>query len=327
MAVYTFVSSEEIINFFKEYDLDTLGLSSFQAAKPIQAGIENSNYVIEFDREPKAILTIYEKRTDPKDLPFFFAYMDHLRGKEINCPVAYKNRNGSSVGLIKGKSASLISFLSGAGLNKADITTELCFELGQFVARMHEAVKDFPLKKDNKMGFLAWVDLIAKIGALAQNADPNLPSLLEEELALIDSIRLRNDFQSLPQGVVHADLFPDNVFAINGHITGVIDFYFSCSDYLTYDLALVFNAWCFDEDANLKPEWSQALLSGYQSLRPLTDLEQKYFSWMLRAAALRILLTRLYDSIFQDPSALVTVKDPIEYLKILQTHRMQKQPL
>ncbi len=308
MAVYTQLTKEQIEAFLSAYDCGAL--VGFEG---ILQGVENTNYKIETTRD-RFILTVFEKRTSESDLPFFFDYMNHLHSRLVHCPLVMKRKDEKFIGRIAGKPASLISFLEGNNINAADITPQMCFEAGEFLARMHMAARDFKKNRVNSMSLSAWEKIYQKI------RDANGPSeLIEAELAQA-RVTLSLD---LPKAVVHADLFPDNVFALNGRVDGAIDFYFACTDFLIYDLAITVNAWCF-EAGDINKERFDRMLEGYQSLRALSADEKDAFQAMARAAALRIYMTRSHDWLFQDSDALVKPKDPQEYRNILEFHRREK---
>ena len=307
MAVYTKLSKSQIEDILSAYDCGAL--LSFEG---IVQGVENSNYKILTDKD-KFILTVFEQRTNVADLPFFFDYMEHLHDHGIACPFVLKDKGGERIQQIAGKSAALFSFLEGNNIDAADITPQKCWQMGQLLARMHMAAKNFTATRENSMSLSAWKDLFSKIKDKA-----NYSALIEEELQNAEQT-LSLD---LPKGIVHADAFPDNVFERDDHIYGVIDFYFSATDYFAYDLAITLNAWCF-ENGEANSAKLEAMLEGYQTIRPLEQGEKDHLFDMLRAAALRILMTRSYDWIFHDPENLVRPKDPLEYKRILEFHRDQ----
>lgn len=308
MAVYTQLSKEQIADLIALYDCGNL--VSFEG---IVQGVENSNYKITTDQD-RFILTIFEKRTNEADLPFFFNFMEHLNAHGIYCPFVVKDREEQRIQKVAGKSASVFSFLDGHNIEAATITPQKCAEMGTLLAQMHIAAQDFSLTRANSMSLSTWKDLAQKI-----NGKQEYDALIDGELALAEKTLALD----LPKGAVHADVFPDNVFERNGKIEGVIDFYFSSTDFYIYDLAITLNAWCFN-NAEFDAARADQMLKSYQELRPLSHKEKAAFQDMLRAAALRILLTRSYDWIFHDPSALVKPKDPLEYKKILEFHVSHK---
>jgi homoserine kinase type II len=327
MAVYTILSREQVSGFLSAYD--ACDLVAFEG---ITEGIDNTNYKIETTKGT-FILTVFESRVDARDLPFFFAFMVHLASRGIVCPAPIVPLSGDIVRNIAGKAAALISFLEGKNISPSAITQEICEDIGRFSAQMHLAAMDFPLSKQNAMSFPAWKDRLEKIKqhppiqTLPRRGGRGNPSpltgegqdggdiavlveLITDEIARLESVWP----QDLPKATIHADLFPDNVFEIDGRVRGVIDFYFSCTDFLAYDLAITVNAWCFDEENIFRPERFSALLNGYESLRPLTEGEKQAFPVLARGAALRFLVSRLHDLVYHDPSAQVVPKDPNAYL-------------
>ena len=309
MAVYTHLSENDVTRFLQDYSCGHL-----QSFVGIAQGVENTNYIITTDRD-KYILTIFEARTNPADLPFFFAYMEHLKREGINCPVVIDNK----IGKIKGKAAVLISFLDGANIKSPEISPNLCFQMGEFLARMHVASASFTLNRPNSMSLPTWQALFNRFTFRADQVSEGLHGVIKDELS-----RARNTLAlDLPCGVVHADAFPDNVFQRNGKISGIIDFYFSATDFFVYDLAITLNAWCFEKGV-LKSNNARAMIEGYESVRKLTDKEKDAFSDIAGIAALRILMTRTHDFIFHDPANLVHPKDPVEYRMILEHHKHDK---
>ena len=309
MAVYTPLNREQVENFLSAYDCGTL--VDFEG---IVQGVENTNYRIRTDRD-KFILTIFEKRTNENDLPFFFEFMNHLHLNGVDCPFVVGDMSGLKIKKILGKAASLISYLDGKGVERADITIRKCFEMGALLARMHKAAESFPENRDNSMSLPAWKEIFDRVGDRFDEIDAGLQILVADELRRAEETLSL----ALPSAVVHADVFPDNIFEQNGAIAGVIDFYFSATDFLVYDLAITMNAWCF-EDGNAHPEKIRAMFDGYQSLRILSTDERMNFQPVARMAALRILMTRSNDWLLRDPDALVTVKNPIDYKRILDFH-------
>lgn len=311
MAVYTHLSEAQIGEFLRGYDLGAL-----EAFEGIRQGVENTNYHVFTDRG-RFILTVFEKRVAATDLPFFFAFTDHLAARGIPCPKGMADRQGRVVGEIAGKHAAVISFLNGRGLEAAEIAPAHCRALGETVARMHRAALDFSQGRVNSMALSAWKDLAAKTEARANEVAPGLAETIAEELAFLEA----NWPDALPRGVVHADIFPDNVFFDGETLSGVIDFYFSATDFLAYDLAITINAWCFDAAHGFDARKHAALMEGYEAVRPLSDAERAAMGVMGRGAALRILMTRLYDWLNTPPDAVVQKKDPLEYLKKLDFYR------
>ena len=309
MAVYTDVTDEALFAFLTEYDLGAV--LSF---KGIAEGVENSNFLLHCEAG-FFILTLYEKRVNPKDLPFFIGLMEHLAAKKLSCPLPVKRRDGLSLGTLAGRPAAIVTFLDGVSTRKPD--ARQCGETGRALAQMHLAGHDFGLARPNGLSIEHWPDLFA---ASRGRADEVSPGLAREIAAELDFLQRRWP-RDLPEGVIHADLFPDNVFFIGEKLSGLIDFYFACNDSLAYDLAICLNAWCFEPDGAYNATKGRALLQGYQSLRPLDGRERRALPVLARGAALRFLLTRLYDWLNVPPGALVRPKNPLEYLGKLRFHQ------
>jgi homoserine kinase type II len=311
MAVYTHLEQSDIVKFLEMYDLGSL--QSFQG---IETGIENSNYHVITDQS-RYILTIFEKRVDPRDLPFFFAFMNHLAKQKIGVPRVIADKDGVMIQTVNNKKAVLISYLKGRGITPSDITPELCGEMGALSARLHVGAISFDSSRPNSMGLITWKKLFNKIQNRLHEIDNELEMILRGQLLEFETMPHLN----LPRAVIHADLFPDNIFIADDHLSGVIDFYFSCNDFLGYDLALTINAWCFDSNGRCDPEKLAHFMSEYEMIRPMAPEEKRMMNIFFRMAAVRILLTRAHDWLFRDPNALVTPKDPKDYLKILNYHR------
>ncbi|WP_068318544.1 homoserine kinase [Polycladidibacter hongkongensis] len=314
MAVYTDVTDEDLAAFLAAYDVGAL--LSF---KGIAEGVENSNYLVQTERG-SYILTLYEKRVDPADLPFFLGLMQHLAAGGLNCPTPLINNDGKMLGELAGRPAALVSFLNGVWTRRPKMPH--CFELGAGMAQMHVIGADFALKRDNALSVSGWGPLLDDCRARGDEVRSGLVAELEGELAQLQALWP----QDLPQGVIHADLFPDNVFFIGETLSGLIDFYFACNDSLAYDIAICLNAWCFELDGAFNVTKAKALLSGYNSVRPLSSAEMAALPVLCRGAALRFLLTRLYDWLRVPEGALVTPKDPLEYLGKLRFHRSVVSP-
>ena len=309
MAVHTPISKEELEEFLKLYDLGTL--ASFEG---IAQGIENSNFHVFTDRG-RFVLTLFEKRTPEKDLPFFLSFMEHQAAKGIPCPKPLPMREGGVLGRLSGKPAVLLEFMPGQSTKIP--TPEQCSKIGVLLADMHNAAQDFTLTRENTLSLPIWQKLIEETCDQAPSLDNGLSSL-EKELAHLKAQWPKD----LPQGAIHADLFPDNIlFDEHGGISGVLDFYFAATDLFVYDIALTFNAWCFNDKGEFLEENSNSFIDGYASRRNLFLDEEDALSLMGRAAATRIISTRLYDWFHTPPESLVTKKDPIPYLRILEFHR------
>ncbi|MET0688573.1 MAG: homoserine kinase [Methyloceanibacter sp.] len=312
MAVYTDVSDEELEAFIATYDIGAL--TSF---KGIAEGVENSNYLVHTESGPY-ILTLYEKRVRPEDLPYFLALMEHLAARGITCPLPVKDRKGQALKQLAGRPAALISFLEGLWVRRPGI--EHCAGLGQALARFHLAGADFPMSRANSLALAGWRALYASIGEAANRVTPTLSAEIEKELGFLEARWPGN----LPSGVIHADLFPDNVFFLGDRVSGLIDFYFACNDIVAYDVAICLNAWCFETDASFNVTKARTMLQAYERERKLSEDELAALPMLARGAALRFLLTRTYDLINTDANALVRTKDPNEYLRKLRFHQRVK---
>lgn len=308
MAVYTHVGETAMRALVSEYDIGTLiGFTG------IEQGVENSNYDVTTSGG-HFVLTLFEKRVAPADLPFFLALMEHLARKKVSAPLPVRARDGSALRSVAGRPAALVTFLPGA--QRMTPTAAECGKLGGFLTGMHAAVADFSTSRPNNLSLGGWVDLASRCGARADEGAPGLAALISDEIAFLK----RNWPANLPAGVVHADLFPDNVFFDGPEISGVIDFYFSCWDFFAYDLAVCLNSWA-QTGGVWDPTKASAMLAGYDARRALSAAERDVMPILLRGAALRFLLTRLYDFLHQVEGAIVKVKDPLEYRDLLLFHR------
>lgn len=307
MAVYTRIPETDLIECLGRY---TLG--HFKGIKDILSGVENSNFLLSTDAG-KSILTIYEKRVRENELPFFIHLMQHLAFKNIPCPAPIADKNGKVIQRLCNKPAALVSFLNGAMTHA--ITPQHCQQVGNILARIHIATHDFKESRPNNLSLEGWAALITRCLEKGSAVAPELSYTLIQELKFL--VEQWPAPTSMPFGVIHADLFPDNVFFEHDTLCGVIDFYFACSDFLAYDLAISINAWCFDDAHAFIPERAQAMVDGYQSVRLLNGNEKTVLPVLLRGAALRFLLTRLYDKLNHPEGAVVVVKDPEEYIKKL----------
>ncbi len=312
MAVYTDVSDEEMSDFVDGYDIGTL-----VSAKGIAEGVENSNYLI---RTTKGtfILTLYEKRVDPNDLPFFIGLMNHLAEKGIPCPRPIEMPDGTALRQLNGRPAAITSFLEGMWTRR--IRPQHCTELGKALAQFHLAGADFGMVRKNALSVDAWRPLFEMSQDRAHEVHPEMATLIRDELDFLESAWPAD----LPFGVCHADLFPDNVFFIGEELSGLIDFYFACTDAMAYDVSICLNAWCFERDRSFNVTKAKALLSGYASARQMTEAEYAALPVLARGSALRFLLTRLYDWLNCPPGALVRPHDPMDYLDRLRFHRSVK---
>ena len=311
MAVYTKVSAQEAVAFLAAYDIGELCTLT-----GIKRGVENTNYDL-VTGKGHFILTLYEKRTKPEDLPFFLNLMEHLAGKGISCPRPVKMKNGAMLGQLAGKAAAIVTFLEGDTLSR--IGPEDCHQLGRALASVHLATNDFRLlQRPNGLSVSAWGKLFAINEARADQVMTGLADILKKEIQHLQSCWPRN----LPRGVIHADLFPDNVFFDHENLCGLIDFYFACNDNFAYDLAICLNAWCFEHGTAFNITKARGLLKGYQEVRRLTPEELRTLPLLARGSAVRFLLTRLHDWLNQSADALVKAKDPLEYLTRLQFHQL-----
>ena len=311
MAVYTDVSDEDIARFVAEYDIGTV--ISF---KGIAEGVENTNFLLQTD-QASFILTLYEKRVNPDDLPFYLGLMDHLSAKGLNCPTPIHGKDGVALRRLCGRPAAITSFLN--GMSPRRIMPHRCTGLGAALAHLHTAGQDFDMYLGNALSVTGWRPLFESCRTDANGVQPGLEKLIEDELAFLEA----NWPHQLPAGVIHADLFPDNVFFFPGKddVSGLIDFYFACNDLLAYDIAICMNAWCFEPDNSFNVTKARNLLSSYGKVRTLSDDEMAALPILARGASLRFLLTRLYDWINTPKDALVTPKNPREYINKLRFHQ------
>lgn len=309
MAVYTEVTDDALRVFLAAYDIGEV-----VAFRGIAEGVENSNYMLRTSAGD-FILTLYEKRVDPADLPWFLGLMEHLAINGVTCPQPVHGRDGAALRMLAGRHAAITTFLPGVWPRRPQLAH--CAPLGEALGRLHAAGAGYAPRRANALGPAGWRPLLDRS---LSRADEVAPDLGAELSAVLD--RLLADWpRDLPEGQIHADLFPDNVFFLEGRISGLIDFYFAATDLLAYDLAICLNAWCFEQDGAFNVTRGRALISGYQSMRRLTDAEADAMPILAQGAALRFLLTRLHDWLYQPPGALVTPKDPLEYLRKLRFHR------
>ncbi len=309
MAVYTEINDEELEAFLTDYDLGRM-----LSYKGIAEGVENSNYLLQTEKD-NFILTLYEKRTKAEDLPFFLALMDHLAAAGFACPTPIHGRDGMALRSVAGRPAAIVSFLPGVWPRR--IQPHHTAALGEAVARMHQAGKSFTETRDNDQSLDQWRGLFSQVSGQANEIANGLEGLISEELDALEA----NWPTSLPTGIIHGDLFPDNVFFIGGAFSGIIDFYFACSDAYAYDLAICINAWCFEPDNSFNITKARQMFAGYEKVRKLDPSELDAITWLARGAAMRFLLTRLYDWFNHPEGALVARKDPREYLTKLRFHQ------
>jgi homoserine kinase type II len=312
VAVYTDVAAEDLAAFLAGYDVGDL-----LAYKGIAEGVENSNFLVHTSRG-YFILTLYEKRVAEKDLPFFLGLMQHLHARGITCPQPVASRRGEVLGVLAGRPAAVITFLDGMWIRRP--TPAHCGAVGEALARLHLAGLDFGLRRANALSIEGWRPLFDICRGRADGVQRDLQRLVGAELDHLEQAWPRN----LPQGVIHADLFPDNVFFLDSRLSGLIDFYFACTDALAYDVAICLNAWCFETDHSFNVTKGRSLLQAYRQARQLSAQEHAALPLLARGAALRFLLTRLVDWLDVPPGALVRPKDPLEYARKLRFHQTIK---
>ena len=312
MAVYTDVGADELNNFLAGYDLGAL-----LSYKGIAEGVENSNFLVH-TAKGNFILTLYEKRVKAADLPFFLGLMEHLARRGINCPLPVHNRKGDVLGQIAGRPAAIITFLEGLWIRRPN--NKHCAAVGTALAGLHLAGSDFKMQRDNALSVDSWRALYEQANHRGDTVQPGLCKEIEKELDYLE----KNWPRGLARGVIHADLFPDNVFFLGEELSGLIDFYFACIDTLAYDVAVCLNAWCFEHDNSYNMTKGRALLSCYAQSRALSNDEREALPILSRGAALRFLLTRLVDWLAVPDGALVRPKDPLEYFRKLRFHQSLK---
>lgn len=312
MAVYTQVSDAEITTFLTHYYL-----GDFISLTEIAEGVENTNYLLK-TTNGTFILTLYEKRVNADELPFFMDLTDYLAHAGLPVPRPIKNKHGETLGDLCGRKCAIVEFLHGRDLKI--LTTNACYQVGVGLAKIHLAGLQFPQNRINSMGQHIWANLYAQCDRDATtNFNKNLPALIENEL---DYLQTQWAMLDLPRGIIHADLFPDNVFfTMDGQLAGFIDFYFACTDILIYDLAICLNAWCFEDHTCINVTKARRILEGYNAIRPISDNEKQAFNILLRGGAMRFLLSRLYDWVNTPADALVQRKGPTEYIHKLRFHQ------
>jgi homoserine kinase type II len=305
MAVYTDVAAEDLAEFLKSYDIGEL-----RSYKGIAEGVENSNFLMHTSKGAY-ILTLYEKRVAEDDLPYFLSLMAHLAEHGVSCPQPARNRSGAVYSTLAGRPAAIINFLEGMWPRRPNAAH--CAGVGEGLAKMHLAGLDFPLFRANPLSVSGWRPLFERSADRADTVQAGLRDFIARELDHLEA-RWPND---LPVGVIHGDLFPDNVFFLGDKLSGLIDFPFSCNDTLAYDVAICLNAWCFESDNSFNVTKARALLNAYGRARALSAAEQNALPLLARGAALRFLLTRLVDFLNVPEGALVKPKDPLEYVRKL----------
>jgi homoserine kinase type II len=312
MAVYTDVAAEDLARFLSSYDIGEL-----LSYKGIAEGVENSNFLVHAGAG-NFILTLYEKRVAEGDLPFFLGLMEHLAARGITFPQPVKNRQGVMLGKIAGRPAAIVTFLDGLWIRRPN--PGHCAAVGEALAKLHLAGEDFRLKRANALSIESWRPLYEHAKPRGASVRPGLCAEIAKELDALEKAWPRQ----LPQGVIHADLFPDNVFFLGTKLSGVIDFYFACIDTLFYDVAICLNAWCFEADHSYNVTKGRALLNAYNKVRALSEAERAALPILARGAAVRFLLTRLVDWLAVPDGALVRPKDPLEYYRKLRFHQSVK---
>ncbi len=315
MAVYTKLSETDLKEFFSKYSVGKV-----QKHEEIKEGIENTNYFIQTEKG-KFILTLYEKRVDEKDLPFFIGLMRNLFDKKFPSPEPIINKNGNYISEISNKKAAVVSFLDGKAkqvLNPLD-----CYEVGVYAAKLHSITKNLISKRKNKLSVNSWREIYNRVKKDCCKIHPNLSNVIEKNLNEIEIDWPKN----IPSGIIHADLFPDNIFFNKDKLSGIIDFYFSCNDYYAFEIAICLNALCFEgknENLSFNVTKAKKFIDGYSSVRVLTDDEKKSLKVLCKGAAIRFLLTRVFDYLNLIEGAIVKIKDPVEYLKRLEFHESVK---
>ena len=315
MAVYTKISKYEVNNFFKKYDLGEIIKFS-----GIKEGIENTNYLVRTNKS-KFILTIFERRINTKELPFFIGLMTNLYNSNFKCPRPIINKNGNYISEILGKKAAVVSFLEGSA--KKNLSPENCFDIGVETAKLHKITKKLSIRWQNNLSLDSWSGLFNKVEKDCSKIHKNLSKTIKISLKEIK----KNWPKKLPSGIIHADLFPDNIFFKNEKFTGIIDFYFSCHDFYAFEIAVCLNALCFDgvkENLSFNVTKAKKFIKGYTSIRKLSNDEKKYLKVLAQGASMRFLLTRVFDYLNLSKGALLTVKDPVEFLKRLEFHNSVK---
>ena len=315
MAVYTKLNHNKIEEILSNYSLGKLN-----QFKGIEEGIENSNYFLSVGKK-KFILTVYEKRVKSEDLPFFSNLMSSLNKSNFKCPAPIINNQNETITDFEGKKLMIVSFLEGKA--KQNLSPLNCKSVGIEVANMHKITSNFKFKRDNDLSVKSWRTLFNSVKDKCSKIHKDLPKLIEENLGDVE----KNWPVNLPRGIIHADLFHDNIFFIKDKFSGIIDFYFSCEDFLAFEIAICFNALCFDglkENLSFNVTKAKNFIDGYTSVRKLSDEEKNNIKVLSQGAALRFLLTRVFDAINKVEGAIVKIKDPVEYLKRLEFHKNSK---
>ena len=315
MAVYTKLSEEKLNDFFLKYNLGKL-----LNYKEIKEGIENTNYLIHLEKG-KFILTLYEKRVEEKDLPFFISLMGNLFDKKFPSPEPIVNKNGNYITEISGKKAAVVSFLEGKA--KKNLNPNDCYEVGINTAKMHLITKNLTAKRENRLSFNSWKSIYNKVKKDCSKIHQKLADIVEKNLNEIEKKWPKN----IPSGIIHADLFPDNIFFKNNKLSGIIDYYFSCYDFYAFEIAICLNALCFEgkkENLSFNVTKAKKFIDGYSSIRNLNESEKQSLKILCQGAAIRFLLTRVFDYLNLIEGAIVKIKDPVENLKRLEFHNNVK---
>ena len=315
MAVYTKISEKNLKDFFLKYNIGKI-----INYKGIPEGIENTNYLIETDKG-KFILTIYEKRVQEKDLPFFMGLMRNLYDSNFLSPEPIININGNYISEILNKKAAVVSFLEGS--SKKKLSPDNCYSVGIKTAKLHMITKNLSIKRENRLSVNSWRKIYNNVKKNCSKIHRDLPQIIEKNLDEIE----KNWPKDIPSGIIHADLFPDNIFFKNNKLSGIIDYYFSCNDYYAFEIAVCLNALCFEgrnENLSFNVTKAKKFIDGYSSVRKLSEEEKISLKVLCQGAAIRFLLTRVFDYLNLIEGAIVKIKDPIEYLKRLEFHNSVK---
>ena len=308
MAVYTDISQNDLDQFLSLYNIEDV--NSFEG---IRNGVSNSNYLL-FGKKNKYILTIFEEMTNDRDLPYFFQLMNHLNSKNIMCPKIIKDKSNNFSNILQGKQAAISSFLEGKSIEH--IKPSHCAELGTMVAKFHNASNELKIYRENDLGVKKLETIIDSIEKISEKLNPSVMDIIHSEHEYLKNITF-----DIPSGIIHADLFPDNIFFNKNKLSGIIDFYFACNDFYAFEIAICFNAWCFEQNNEFNISKAKALLSNYNLHKKFSSEELECLPLLARASALRYLLTRLMDFHTREDSELIIKKDPDEYLKKLKFHQ------
>ena len=309
MGVYTDVTQDELERF-----IATFAIGDLVTFTPIPQGIENSNFLL-VTTTGKFVVTIYERRVDPNDLPFFLGLMHFLSDNGFHCPRPLANTKGEYLQTLARKPAAIVSYLKGD--SPRVITRAHCKELGAAMAKMHLIASRYPLSRKNNLALTAWSKVFSELRTQSEELKPGLSDWIQEELLSFDGSWPTN----LPNGIIHGDLFPDNVFFLPNHHSAFIDFYFACNDAYAFDIAISLNAWCFDNNQQFNRDHSQFLFDGYQSVRALSHLELVAMPLLARGAAMRFLITRLYDWFNVRKNTPTQRKNPLEFVPLIKFHQ------